>query len=167
MTFANFTYPADTINGYLWSVMKAIEPTFQKQYGNTVPFFPISDAHSGEKSWEKKTYVIYDRILRSTGSPFYPIKKEHLLYYVKGDQNKTIEWGMAIQYILDRQDDAAQDINQWNRQQAAPSGVYFHHLRAYQDDPSSSRDFSNRPFYITKFIIEAEYHLINPLESFL
>lgn len=167
MTFSNFTYPADTVNGYLWSVMKQIEPTFQKQYGNTIPFFPISDAHSGEKSWEKKPYVIYDRILRSTGKAFYPIKREHLLYYVKGDQNKTIEWGMAIQYILDRQDDAAQDINEWNRQQADPSAVYFHHLRAYQDDSSVSRDFSNRPFYITKFIVEAEYHFTDSIESFL
>lgn len=167
MTFANFTLPAITINGYLWSVMKQIEPTFQKQYGTKIPFFPMSDSATGTKSWENKTYVIYDRMLRVTGSPFYPIKKEHLLYAIKGKEEQTLEWGMALQYILDRQDDAAQDINDWNRQQETPSNVYFHSLRVFQTGESRTRDFSNRPFYITEFIVEAEYHLTDSIESFL
>lgn len=158
MTFSNFTFPAQTVNGYLWSVMKQIEPTFAKQYGQKIPFFPISDAQSGTKSWDKKPYIIYDRILRAGSGPFYPIKKESLAYYVKGSEKDSIEWGMAIQYILDRQDDAAQDINSWNRSQTSPENVYFHHLRVYQDDSSAVRDFSVRPFYITKFIVDVEYH---------
>lgn len=167
MTFADFTLPVLTVNGYLWSVMKQIEPTFQKQYGTKIPFFPMSDSATGTKSWENKTYVIYDRMLRVTGKPFYPIKKEHILYAVKGKEEETLEWGMAIQYILDRQDDAAQDINTWNRSQANPSNVYFHSLRVFQSDSSRARDFSNRPFYITEFIVEAEYHLTDSIESFL
>jgi hypothetical protein len=169
MTFANFTLPVITINNYLWSVMKQIEPSFDKKYGKTMPFFPISDSASGTKSWETKTYVIYDRMLRMTGSPFYPIKKEHILYAVKGKEEETLEWGMAIQYILDRMDDAAQDINEWNRNQTTPTNVYFHNLRVFQTNRMSSqaRDFSNRPFYITEFIVEAEYHLTDSIESFL
>lgn len=167
MTFANFTLPAITVNNYLWYVMKQLEPTFQKQYGTKIPFFPMSDSATGTKSWENKTYVIYDRMLRSTPSPFYPIKKEHILYAVKGKEESTFEWGMAIQYILDRQDDAAQDINEWNRSQENPSNVYFHSLRVFQADSSRARDFSNRPFYITEFIVEAEYHLTDSIESFL
>jgi len=169
MTFANFTLPVITVNNYLWSVMKQIEPTFVKKYGTVLPFFPISDSASGTKSWETKTYVIYDRMFQSTSSPFYPIKKEHILYAVKGKEEETLEWGMAIQYILDRMDDAAQDINSWNRLQDNPSNVYFHNMRVFQTRSmnSQSRDFSNRPFYITEFIVEAEYHLTDSLESYL
>jgi hypothetical protein len=46
MTLANLTLPVLTVNGYLWSVMKQLEPTFQKKYGNTIPFFPMSDSAS-------------------------------------------------------------------------------------------------------------------------
>lgn len=169
MTFANFTLPALTINGYLWSVMTQIEPTFKqtKNYGTKIPFFPMSDAASGTKSWENKTYVIYDRIIRSTSKPFYPIKKEHLLYFIKGTEEKSLEWGMAIQYILDRMDDAAQDINEWNRSQENPANIYFHHLRVFHTDSSTTRDFSNRPYYITEFIVEAEYHFTDSIEQYL
>lgn len=167
MTFSNFSLPAQTVNGYLWSVMKQIEPTFDKQYGTIIPFFPVSDAKSGTKSWEKKPYVIYDRVLKMKNGPFYPIKREHIQYYVKGDAKDSIEWGMAIQHILDRMDDAAQDINAWNREQATPSGVYFHHLRVSQTDSTNTRDFSVRPYYITQFIVQAEYHFTDPIESFL
>ena len=167
MTFSEFAFPAKTINGYVWSVMKQIEPTFEKKYGTITPFFPISDAKSGTASWENKPYIIYDRVMRMTGKPFYPIKKENLIYSVKGNEQNTIEWGMAIQAILDRMDDAAQDINDWNRSQDTPAGVYFHHLRVFQTDSSNTRDFSTKPFYITQFMVEAEYHFTNPLESFL
>lgn len=171
MTFSDFTLPVLTVNGYLWHVMKQVDPSLSltKNYGNKIPFFPMSDSASGAKSWETKPYVIYDRMLRMTKSPFYPIKKEHILYAVKGKEESTLEWGMAIQYILDRQDDAAQDVNNWNRSQANPANVYFHSLRVFQtaDMGSVTRDFSNRPFYITEFIVEAEYHFTNSIESFL
>ena len=132
---------------------------YKKNYGDTLPFFPMSDSASGLKAWENKPYFIYDRMLRLTGSPFPYIKKEHILYALKGKEEQTLEWSMALQYIIDRQDDSAQDINDWNRSQTSPSGVYFHSTRLLQTGGSVSRDFSNRPFYITEFIVEAEYHL--------
>lgn len=169
MPLSDFTLPALTVNGYLWSVLKQIEPSFQKQYGQKIPFFPMSDAASGTKSWENKTYVIYDRVLKMRSGPFYPIKKEHILYFVKGKEDSTLEWSMAIQYILDRMDDAAQDINEWNRSQPNPANVYFHNLKVYQtkNEGSEARDFSNRPYYITQFIVDAEYHLTDSIENYL
>lgn len=173
MTLSNFSVPAVTINGYLWDTIKQLEPTFQKKYGQKIPFFPTSDAASGTKAWENKVYVIYDRMLRTTGSPFYPIKKEHILYHLKGKEVESMEWGVAIQYILDRQDDAAQDINDWNRSQDVPANIYFHSLRVFQTDggemgtPLTTRDFSTRPYYITRFIVEAEYHFTDSIESIL
>lgn len=167
MTFSDFTLPAVTINGYVWHIMKQIEPSFSKQYGQTTPFFPISDAKSGTKSWENKPYVIYDRILRNRGKAFYPIKKEHLIYAVKGTAKDAIEWSMAIQYILDRMDDAAKDINDWNRSQNVPANVYFHHLRVFQTEGAQNRDSSSRPYAIAQFTIEAEYHLTDSIEQYL
>ena len=113
--FSTFTLPVITINNYLWSVMKQVDPTLDKAYKSKTPFYPISDSATGTKSWENKPYFIYDRMLKMTGSPFYPIKKEHILYALKANDIDTLEWGMALQYILDRMDDAAQDINVWNR----------------------------------------------------
>lgn len=173
MTFSQFTLPVLTVNGYLWDTMKQIEPTLANKYKTQVPFFPVSDAAAGTKTWDNKPYVIYDRMMRTTRNPFHPIKKDHLLYYVKGKEIDTLEWGMAIQYILDRMDDAAQDINEWNRNQDEPANVYFHNLRVYQTDSgdmgsaSLTRDFSVRPFYITKFIVDASYHFTDSLESYL
>jgi hypothetical protein len=169
MKFSDFTLPALTVNGYLWNTMKQFDPTLgqTKNYGQKIPFFPISDAASGTKSWENKTYVIYDRILRSTGKPFYPVKREHILYSLKGKEENILEWGAAIQYILDRMDDAAQDINDWNRNQEVPANVYFHHLRVFQTEGTKSRDFSNRPYYIAQFVVEAEYHFTDKIENYL
>lgn len=173
MTFSDFSLPATTINGYLWDVMKQIEPTFAKKYGNKMPFFPLSDAASGTKAWEDKTYIIYDRMIRLTRSPFPYIKREHLIYHVKGKEIDTLEWGLVIQHILDRMDDAAQDINDWNRSQAIPAKVYFHNLIVSQTDagdmgsPTTTRDFSTRPFYITRFIVDAQYHFTESIDTIL
>jgi hypothetical protein len=99
--------------------------------------------------------------------PFYPVKQEHLLYYLKGNEEKTIEWGMALQQILDRGDDAAQDINDWNSKQTTPGNVYFHSLCVEQttfgdmSSAASVRDFSVRPYYITQFIVAVQYHFNN------
>ena len=173
MTFSSFPLPAKTINGYLWDTMKQIEPTFAKRYGTKIPFFPISDQTAGAKMWEDNTYVVYDRMLRLTRDPFPYTKREHLIYYVKGKEIDTLEWGLAIQHILDRMDDAAQDINDWNRAQDTPAKVYFHNLIVSQTDsgdmgsPSTTRDFSPRPFYITRFIVDAQYHFTESLDDIL
>jgi len=172
-SLSDFTVSVLAVNGYLWDTMKQVDPSLQKKYGTKVPFFPMSDNASGTKAWENKAYIIYDRMFRISKNPFYPIKCEHFLYYLKGDEQQTLEWGSAIQYILDRQDDAAEDINNWNRARNNPYNVYFHHLRVLQTDrgdmgsPSLTRDFSTRPHYITQFVIAADYHLTNSIESFL
>ena len=173
MTLAQFTLPIITVNNYVWHTMKEVDGTLQKKYGNTIPFFPLTDNASGKKSWENKPYVIYDRMIRINKSPFYPMKYEHFLYYLKGNEIDTLQWGAAIQYILDREDDAAQDINSWNRSQSSPANVYFHNLRVYQTDrgdqgsASLTRDFSTRPHYITQFVVDTCYHFTDSIESIL
>jgi len=163
------------VNGYLWDTLKVIEPTFDNKYGNKVPIFPLGDSASGSKSWDNKTYMIYDRMFKLAGGPFYPKKKEQLLYYVKGNETDSLLWGSAIQIILDREDDAGKDINKWIRENGgnAEYPVYFHYIRVYQTTSSISsasklrRDFSSRPYYVTEFIIDMCYHYTNSLEDYL
>lgn len=163
------------INGYLWDTMKAIDPSLQNKYKTKVPIFPMSDQASGNKSWENKPYLIYDRMFKLGGSPFYPKKKEQLLYYVKGNEEDSFLWGAAIQTILDRMDDAGKDINSWIRENGGNDKypVFFHYLRVYQTDSSISssseikRDFSTRAYYITEFYIDVCYHYTKSLEDYL
>jgi hypothetical protein len=173
MTFNMFPLPSVTINGYLWDTMKQLEPTLAKKYKGKVPFYPISDSASGSSSWDENPYIVYDKMIRLTRQPFPYIKRDHTLYYLKGNEIDTLQWGLAIQAILDRGDDAAQDINDWNRAQAVPAKVYFHNLIVSQTDsgdmgsPSNTRDFSERPFYITRFIVDAKYHFTESVDSIL
>lgn len=174
MSLSTFSLPVLTVNGYLWDTLKTLEPTFAKKYDQKIPFFPLSDAASGTKSWENKPYIIYDTMLTKSIGPFYPIKNQQIIYHLKGNEQQSLEWGAAIQYILDRMDDAAQDVNDWNRNQATPANVYFHHIKVFQittvggaGSPAEVRDFSIKPYYITKFVIELQYHFTDSIESIL
>lgn len=163
------------VNGYLWDTLTQIEPTFTTKYGTKTPIFPLSDAASGKKTWENKTYIIYDRMFKLGMGPFYPKKKEQILYVVKGNETDSLLWGSAIQIILDREDDAGKDINQWIRENGGNEEypVYFHYLRVYQTESSISsasdmkRDFSSRPYYLTEFIVDMCYHYTKSLEDYL
>ena len=163
---SDLTLPVLAVNGYLWDTMKKVDTSLAPRYGSLLPFFPLSDSATGA-SWENKPYIIYDRMMRTSSSPFYPIKKDHILYAVKATDIESLQWGLAIQYILDRMDDAAEDINEWNRKKGNKYKVYFHNLRVFQSDSSLNRNFSTRPYYITEFIVQAEYHFTESMESFL
>lgn len=170
--FDGLTHPVDTVNGYLWDTMKAIEPQLQRKYKRS-PFYPATDNVAGDAAWKEQTYVLFDRMLRNRRNPFYPIKNDHFLYYLKSNELEIIDWANAIQLILDRQDDAAQDVNDWNRRQETPASVYFHHLRVYQADTGDmgtatlTRDFNTNSKFVTRFIVEAEYHFTVTLEDYL
>lgn len=163
------------VNAYLWDTLKAIDPTLGNKYRTKVPIFPLSDQASGNKSWENKPYLIYDRMFKMGGGPFYPKKKEQLLYYLKGNEEQTIYWGSAIQLILDRGDDAGKDINQWIRNNGGSEEypIFFHYLKIYQIESSVAsssemrRDFSSRAYHVTEFIVDMCYHYTKSLEDYL
>lgn len=163
------------VNNYFWYTMQQIEPTLSSKYKTTVPIFPLGDSAAGKKMWENKTYMIYDRMFKLGMGPFYPKKKEQILYYVKGNETDSLLWGSAIQLILDREDDAGKDINQWIRENGGNQEypVYFHYLRVYQTESSISsasemkRDFSSRPYYVTEFVVDMCYHYTKSFEDYL
>jgi hypothetical protein len=169
--------PAITVNQYLWYTLLEISPDLDLDYGDVIPFFPIADYGSGF-SWAEqgKPYVLYDRMLRMGYNQFYPSKRDHFIYAIKGQDNDLIAWASAIQYILDRQDDAAQDINEWNanpskwfpstgKTQADP--FYFHKLKVYQTETDQPRDWSVKNTYVTEFIVEACYHTYWSIDDLL
>lgn len=178
MSFETLGIPTLAVNGYLWDTMKQIDPTLSqtKKYGDKVPFFPIGDSNSGQKQWENKPYFIYDRVFKFSSGPFYPEKRESFLYYLKANAIDSLKWSAAVQLILDREDDAAKDVNQWIRSQ--PNGcedypLYFHNLRVHQSNTGAASSKENlredvaRPYYITEFMIDVCYHFTKSLEDYL
>lgn len=177
MSLEHFGVAPIVVNKYLWDTMKTIQPNLSSssKYGSTIPIFPLGDSASGKKSWENKTYMVYDRMFTKMRDPFYPIKCEEIRYFLKAKEKDTFVWGSAIQAILDRSDDAGKDINNWIRNNGGSQEypLFFHKLRVYQVSSSLAtekenlRDFSVRPFYVTEFIIDMEYHYTKSLEDYL
>jgi hypothetical protein len=176
MSFDFIGIPTLAINGYLWDVMKVFEPSLFSQYGNTVPFYPISDSSAGDEPWDSKPYFIYDRVFRFSGKPFYEHKRESTLYYLKAREVDSLQWSAAVQLILDREDDAAKDVNEWIRNNGGSSEypVYFHNIRVYQSrssSPSSDgkiREFSTvQPYFITEFMIDTHFHFTKTFDDYM
>lgn len=177
MSFDVFGSPVLAINGYLWDTMKKIDPTLTqtKKYGQKIPFFPIGDSASGQKQWENKPYFVYDTVFRFSSDPFYQNKRESVLYYLRANAVETIQWSTVLQAILDREDDAGKDINDWIRNNGGNDEypVYFHNVRVYQSrssvasSDSDVREASARKYYITEFMIDTRYHFTKSLEDYL
>lgn len=153
--------PIAVINGYLWSSFKEIDPGLAIAYtinGKEItPIFPISDSMADNMAWTNKAYLLYNSVYSRPAGPFYPIKRESIYYALKGNAGQTFEWSRAIQKVLDRQDDAARDANEWNRNNLK-SPVFFHNLRVFQAGDSKTRDYVVKPFYYTDIMVRAEYH---------
>ena len=82
-------------------------------------------------------------------------------YALKATPSDSLVWGSAIQFILDGGDDVAREVNAYNANQNY--GLFFHTLRVFQTSSQISssgvqRDYSINQFYISKFIIDCEYH---------
>jgi hypothetical protein len=177
MSFSHFGVAPVIVNKYLWDTMKALQPSLSqsKNYGKTLPFFPLGDSASGNESWKNKPYIIYDRMFKVVRDPFYQIKSEEIRYHLKAKEQDSFVWGSVIQQVLDRQDDAGKDVNEWIRNNGGSDKypVYFHSIRIYQvssslaTQPENLRDFSTRPYYITEFIVDMKYHYTKSLEDYL
>ena len=153
--------PAVPINRYLWSVIAELDADLVLGYNGIMPFYPLGESAAGDAPWDGKPSVVYDRMMVINPSPFYPVKKEQIQYALKATPSDSLIWGSAIQYILDRGDAAAQEVNAYNA--SMNYGLFFHTLRVFQTSSQISssgvqRDYSINQFYISKFIIDCEYH---------
>ncbi len=156
-----FPIPVLHINKYMWDSMKSIDATLATTYGTTVPFFPLADSRAGDAGWGTKPYVVYDHLFKMRGKPSYFIKHMQAMYFVRGTAEDVLTWSNAIGQILDREDEAAKEINIYLRDNDPTAGVFFHSLRVHQIDMVNDQrqDLSVRQQYTASMIIDFRYHI--------
>jgi hypothetical protein len=133
----------------------AVTPTNTEEiYKNLTQSIPV----------EQPLLIQYDRLIRFRPNSFYPRKREQLLYYLYSTDLATVNYAnILISQLLDREDAAAQNVNDFIRDESTlsfPHNVFFHSIRVYQAD--ETRDVielaSARTVFINKLIIEYDYH---------
>ena len=185
--------PENIINLYVWEQFKTHAPTFYNLYGPTsggpdiVPFFPAPANNLPTAVIENDLpYVMFDKFSRVRGGSggykyFYPVKTDQMRYTIVGgslyDINRnqqdryatTINLTSLIQSILDREDDAAKDINEFTRtlpDYNSPSypelsKYYFHCVNVYQSGfTDTQQDVSDFMEYnpTRDLVIKYDYH---------
>lgn len=156
-----FPLPGMYVNKYLWDAMKGVDSSLSSNYGGIMPFFPLADSRGGDSGWDNKPYVVYDELFRFRPRPFYAKHKVQLMYFIRGGAVDVLTWTNAIGQILDRQDAAAQDINNFLAANEPDAGIYFHHVKAFQIDTVGEErmDLAVQQYYTSSMIIECDYHI--------
>jgi hypothetical protein len=187
--------PENIINRYVWEQFKTQAPAFYNLYPQTVggndfiPFFPAGAGNIPPEILDGDLpYIIFDKFTKvRTGSYkyFYPIKSEQMRYTIYGGSlygdaangadryGTTINLTSLITLILDREDVAAEDINEFSENlyddypvSASPS-VYdylkyrFHCINVFQSGyAESQQDVANLMEYRPSrdLIIKYDYH---------
>lgn len=115
-------------------------------------------------------FIQYDKLMRFRTSPFYRVKKEQLILSINNvDEEVVLNVTSIIEQLLDREDAAGQDLNQWassnfGYDEDKPYNVFFHKIRVFKVD--ESRDLvelnsANLAFARTRLIVEFDYHTSN------
>jgi hypothetical protein len=158
-------YAETAINKYVWKQFEISKPNIYSLYGNTTPIFPVSDNVSGNAKWSEKPYIIYDSFAkgRTTNKYFYPIKSSQMMYSIKGKIEEIFEWRDFIINVLDREDAAAFDINEFAGQNIAGFNLRLHCINVSQVNyiGNSSESSGTKKAFSTNLIIKYDYHSSN------
>ena len=119
------------------------------------PFFPIHDSTGIEAGWENNPYVVYDWIKMRNDSSFHPIKTHQLIYSIRGTVTQVYETRDAIVDRLDREDESAQVLNQWQKDNNYTDCAFFHSIRAWQSSRVLEPD-NTKQYYVLPMIIESD-----------
>lgn len=157
-------YPEIILNKYMWKQFEIAKPAIYSQYSSSIiPFFPVSDIKAGDTAWGSKAYIVYDSFVkaRTTRKYFYPVKSGQMMYSVKGSISEIFEWRDFIVNVLDREDDAARDINEYAGQTLSNSRIYFHCINASQVNyiGNTTEKQGQRKEYSANLIIKYDYHI--------
>lgn len=157
---AENTYPALAINSYLWDTISTLHPSFVSQYNGIVPIYPVYDSTAGDAKWKDKPYIIYDSLLRVNPSPFYPLRKEQVMYQVKGDINDVIGLRETIINILNRGDDVAREINEYYCSVNPNFETFIDNVRCFQINFTNeeTKPSTNKQYFVASIIVEFDYH---------
>jgi hypothetical protein len=182
--------PENIINLYVWEQFKTHAPAFYNLYAQTsggpdiVPFFPAPANNLPTPVLENDLpYIMFDKFsrVRSGYKYFYPIKTDQMRYTIVGgslyDINRnqqdryatTINLTSLVQNILDREDDAARDINEFAKTLPDYNSAnypelnryYFHCVNVYQSGfTDTQQDVANFMEYnpTRDLIIKYDYH---------
>ena len=187
--------PENLINEYVWEQFKTQAPAFYNLYPKTIggpdfiPFFPAGVGNVPPEIIENDLpYIIFDKFTKvRTGAYkyFYPIKSEQMRYTIYGGSlygeaanggdryGNTINLTSLITLVLDREDAAANDINEFaeelydNYPVSASASVYdyykyrFQCINVFQSGyAESQQDVSNLMEYRPSrdLIIKYDYH---------
>lgn len=182
--------PENIVNLYVWEQLKITNPEIYNSYAQVsggqsiIPFFPAPANNLPSIVTENDLpYIIFDKFsrIRSGYKSFYPIRTDQMRYTIHGgmvyDINKreqdrysaTIDLTSSIQNILDREDAAAQDINQftsnldsYNSPNYNPlNRYYFHCVNVYQSGyTETQQDVENFMEYnpTRDLIVKYDYH---------
>jgi hypothetical protein len=166
-------FPPHWINAYLYDKLGEYKDIGIDSRQQLVPIFAMTPTSTEEiyrnvlqsSTVEQPLIIQYDRLMRFRPTPFYGRKREQLMYYLYSTSIANVNnANIVISQLLDREDAAAQDVNDWARIHSGglnkPHNVYFHNIRVYQAD--ETRDLvdlaSARTVFINKLIIEYDYH---------
>lgn len=156
-------YPEIIINNYLWEQFQTAKPAIYSQYSGLMPIFPVNDIKAGDSSWGNKPYIIYDSFAkpRSTRKYFYPVKSGQLMYSIKGSISDIYEWRDFIINVLDREDVAAREINEYAGENLSNLRSYFHCINAYQMNyiGNTTEMTGQRKQFSTNLIVKYDYHI--------
>lgn len=168
------SYPPIFINKYL------AEKT-ATQFGLTLPIltvFPADiDALTETFPNSQGMFSVYDRMFKYRRTPFPHIKSEQLLYYfykMQSDSELMIEISQSVYDLLDREDESAQELNDWIRDLPRNANgtisfgndprefnaVFFHKMKVYQlEETRDIVDFGTARTYAgNKIIVDYDYH---------
>jgi len=167
------------VNTYIQEKIAELTSPDQNTPGVGIPFFPPSPNTIDDLT---ETWIVlndsrypyagirctYDRLIRLRRSPFPHIKGEQLLYYfyatADGVTDKMIAVTETVLRLMDREDETAEEINNWMANKGTLSGFKpqfrFHKFRVYQlEEVADIIDFGTaRTYGGNKIIIEYEYH---------
>lgn len=176
------SYPPVFINQYL--AEKVVNDLPDRFSGGLFRFFPTSPTDinaltEGFPEASADVFAVYDRMFRFRRSVFPHIKSEQLLYYfykTNADPEALIETSQKVQDLLDREDESAQEVNDWVRSKIGVDGlvtfgtgslarqfkpVFFHRIKVYQlEETRDIIDFGTARTYAgNKLIVDYEYHV--------
>ena len=153
-------YPPAFINAYLATKVPQ-ELGTDRFAGGLLKFFPtsptsIDDLTETFPDASADVFAVFDRMLKMRRSPFPHIKSEQLLYYfykMAGDPVDLIETTQVIQDLLDREDESAQELNDWTRDQLElinndeVSGLVYRVATSADGDANPNDSTKNKYFY--------------------
>lgn len=175
------SYPPVFINQYLAEV---VPDTLPNRFSSSFRFFPTSPTDinaltEGFPEASADVFAVYDRMFKYRRSVFPHIKSEQLLYYfykTSADPEALIETSQVVYDLLDREDESAQELNDWIRTKIGIDGlvtfgsgslarkfkpVFFHNIKVYQLE--ETRDIINfgtaRTYAGNKLILDYQYHV--------